>query len=669
MKKLVALILALSILLMTTISVSAVQSGKKDIFTDNKWKYVVLDDDSVEITEYTGDSKNLEIPKKIKNHTVTSIGIAAFYNSSVEKVTFPDTVKTIGWWAFYNCEELCTVNLNEGLNTIKQGAFMNCPKLNSVYIPSTVYTIDEDVFAVNSTTTKDYKDIYSQEVISRQNYSTDYDFTITGFDGTIADKYALDNNLTFTSKDEVHFADVNVDGDINEEDIILLKKYLNDKATLSPKQKRNSDIDGDGQITSKDTDFLTKHLNGEISYYDLPATQNLKPFYSYLDGMTMYCDGDSVAQGVGTKILGEDFYSYCNYVTDEHDLETLNRAVSGTTLAKQEDKLNKDNKSILERVEEMQGNYDVVLIEGGFNDVFQSIELGEMTDINDKSGNYDEFTTAGALESICYFLNKNYTDSIKLFVICHTILDNESQNTYWNTIRQILDKWNIEYVDISTETDFSNINDEITTQYFKYKESISRGDAIHPLKYAHQKVYGPLVSEKLNELAKAKCTMNFSEKFAQISLSDKYQQLPMLKGYSLDDECKWSSDNPDIAYVNQDGEVFGRAFGRTKIRLSFNDGTQSEYNIEVKNMALDLHLNRKIVNLNEGESFMLKTSACTGAIPSKKTFKSSNDSIASVDSQTGIITAKKEGTVIISCKAVNGVKTQCKVTVNNIQSV
>ena len=78
---------------------------------------------------------------------------------------------------------------------------------------------------------------------------------------------------------------------------------------------------------------------------------------------------------------------------------------------------------------------------GGFNDLFKNVEMGAMTDINNKSGKYNEYTTAGALESICYFLDKNYKDSIKLFVLCHNCSTRIKQSQYWSLMKNILDKW------------------------------------------------------------------------------------------------------------------------------------------------------------------------------------------------------------------------------------
>ena len=147
-----------------------------------------------------------------------------------------------------------------------------------------------------------------------------------------------------------------------------------------------------------------------------------------------------------------------------------NKAVPGTTLAIRKDFIGTDHRSILERVREMKGSYDVILLDGGFNDLFKNVEMGAMTDINNKSGKYNEYTTAGALESICYFLDKNYKDSIKLFVLCHNCSTRIKQSQYWSLMKNILDKWEIPYVDLSEETELTGDNEEITTQYYSTEQ-------------------------------------------------------------------------------------------------------------------------------------------------------------------------------------------------------
>lgn len=94
------------------------------------------------------------------------IGSRAFYQSGVENVIIPSSVKTIEGYAFYQskiqtikipsgvkklvgvfakCKQLGSVKLSEGLETIGASAFMGCP-LDSLVIPATVNRIGFNAF-------------------------------------------------------------------------------------------------------------------------------------------------------------------------------------------------------------------------------------------------------------------------------------------------------------------------------------------------------------------------------------------------------------------------------------------------------------------------------------------------------------------------------------------
>ena len=143
MKKLTAFILSVLIIFTSCLSADALSSEKfSEQFTDDGlWKYTVYDNNNAEITGYLGKESNITIPDKINNYSVISIGSAAFYNSDIEKISFSSSIHSIGWWAFYGCKKLTSVELNEVLNTIEYGAFMNCHKLKEVSLPYTVYSI------------------------------------------------------------------------------------------------------------------------------------------------------------------------------------------------------------------------------------------------------------------------------------------------------------------------------------------------------------------------------------------------------------------------------------------------------------------------------------------------------------------------------------------------
>ena len=62
----------------------------------------------------------------------------------LEKIRIP-TVKTVGRWAFADCDELSDVEFGEGLRTIQEYAFNNSPKLERIALPLKGDMIEEDV--------------------------------------------------------------------------------------------------------------------------------------------------------------------------------------------------------------------------------------------------------------------------------------------------------------------------------------------------------------------------------------------------------------------------------------------------------------------------------------------------------------------------------------------
>ena len=65
---------------------------------------------------------------------VTIIGKAAFsYCISLESITIPDSVTSIGEGAFYMCESLTSIVIPDSVTSIGEGAFAGCESLETVY--------------------------------------------------------------------------------------------------------------------------------------------------------------------------------------------------------------------------------------------------------------------------------------------------------------------------------------------------------------------------------------------------------------------------------------------------------------------------------------------------------------------------------------------------------
>ena len=79
--------------------------------------------------------------------SVTSIGDYAFRGcSGLTQITIPDSVTSIGNYAFYNCSGLTSVTIGDSVESIGDGAFYNCSGLTSVTIPDSVTSIGYEAF-------------------------------------------------------------------------------------------------------------------------------------------------------------------------------------------------------------------------------------------------------------------------------------------------------------------------------------------------------------------------------------------------------------------------------------------------------------------------------------------------------------------------------------------
>lgn len=86
---------------------------------------------SASLTAYLGSSDVVVIPAKLGGMSVTTIDNSAFRGSSVVKVILPDSVTTIGEYAFADCQYLRSITLSSDLRAVGAGAFNNCTALET----------------------------------------------------------------------------------------------------------------------------------------------------------------------------------------------------------------------------------------------------------------------------------------------------------------------------------------------------------------------------------------------------------------------------------------------------------------------------------------------------------------------------------------------------------
>ena len=80
--------------------------------------------------------------------SVTSIGSFAFYNcDSLTSVTIGNSVTSIGYCAFSSCNSLTSIEIPDGVTSIGSSAFYYCDLLTNIIIPDSVTSIGSSAFS------------------------------------------------------------------------------------------------------------------------------------------------------------------------------------------------------------------------------------------------------------------------------------------------------------------------------------------------------------------------------------------------------------------------------------------------------------------------------------------------------------------------------------------
>lgn len=123
--------------------VSAVGSFAQD------YNYMT-NDGAVKIIRYLGDDEAVVIPESIGGLPVVSIGELAFeHNGNLKSAIIPDTVRNIERGAFSN-SGLTNIIISGGVTNIANEAFRSCTNLQVVVIPDSVVSVGDFAFDICS---------------------------------------------------------------------------------------------------------------------------------------------------------------------------------------------------------------------------------------------------------------------------------------------------------------------------------------------------------------------------------------------------------------------------------------------------------------------------------------------------------------------------------------
>ncbi|OYP68312.1 leucine-rich repeat domain-containing protein [Prevotella sp. P5-64] len=114
----------------------------KSFIYDNN---VLFNADKTIIIAYRADDELYNIPD-----SVTSIGDWAFNRcKSLTCINIPDSVTSIGSSAFDGCESLTCINIPDSVTSIGSSAFYGCKSLTCIYISDSVTSIEDSAFSIS----------------------------------------------------------------------------------------------------------------------------------------------------------------------------------------------------------------------------------------------------------------------------------------------------------------------------------------------------------------------------------------------------------------------------------------------------------------------------------------------------------------------------------------
>lgn len=174
---------------------------------------------------YNTGIESIEIPQSVKEIGQSAFGLCADLTSvsipdgvekiggyafrdcnKLESVEMPNSVTIIQRDAFLNCESLKSINLSDNLNTIKEEAFYNCTSIEKITIPESTQLIEKYSFGkctnLNEITILNPECKFTAGAAIIFNEKS-YLGILRGYTGSTAEQYAKTYNCIFDSIGEI----------------------------------------------------------------------------------------------------------------------------------------------------------------------------------------------------------------------------------------------------------------------------------------------------------------------------------------------------------------------------------------------------------------------------------------------------------------------------------
>ena len=599
---------------------------------------------------------DINMPKSLKD-----IGEIAFRNTAITSVEIPKSLETAhvlfdngrdcSDGPFENCEKLKTVTFEKGTTHIAQFLFAGCTGIESIQIPQTVVMIKQGGFknCVN------LQNIIMPDVIQQVD---NYAFK----DCTKLDKIHIPDNIKKISKElfqdctalkEIVLSDniTSIEDEAFENCTSLTKVTVGNKVssigrdvfsgctalpqitlpasvqTIGDKAFSHCEALADVKLSEGLTSIGSYAFEYNIA---LPKVTLPNTLESLGERAFQYCDVlADVDLGAGLKVIPE----YCFY--EDPALQKVILPYQFTTV-------NASAFANCTKLTDITFNRNVSSVDAS------ALSYKDKTTIHGVKGTYAETFASD---------NGFKFEALNAPAMGITLSKEKIEIAKDKSIRLTA---SLTPVDTSDELTWTSSNEEVATVEDGVVKAVGLGEveivamAGSVTKSCPVKVYQGVNNITLDVTSHTMTIGDFLQLTATI--------------YPKDAEYKdviWSSNNEDVAVVDQKGLVQAKAYGKVKITATSKDGgLEAVCNVTVEPVAVtEVSLNAKAVTLKVGETYQLKeTILPENATDKTVTWTSSNTKAATVSG--GAVTAVGTGSAVIIVKTNSGAKTaSCTVTV------
>lgn len=227
--------------------------------------------------------------------------------------------------------------------------------------------------------------------------------------------------------------------------------------------------------------------SNDSSSSDSSSTVDTTP----LNGKKALFVGDSISAGACDD---PNHLGWAGRIAKNYSMTCDNNSVSGASLSTTRGTNRVINQ--LNKAKVTGTDYDYVVLHGGVNDAWDSVNVGKMSDSFDMSS-FDTSTYAGGLEELFYYATNFYPNAkigyIINFRITATYGRLSDMSEYFTMAKKICEKWNVPYLDFYFDDNFNNNILKTSTKTYLV-------DLIHPNASGYD-VITPYVSDWMARLA------------------------------------------------------------------------------------------------------------------------------------------------------------------------